>query len=122
MIPNALHFDLFREQVSLVEEQDDRDWPETPVIDNCVKNVDALLEPIGHTVLEQCLVKGTWCNEEENWRHFVETLEPLLSLWPLASNIDKSEGNTFDVDQVLMDTTGSFTRVKNIILGWYIAL
>ena len=52
IILDALHFDLLHEQVGLVEEQDDRDRPETPVIDDCVENVDALLESIGDTVLE----------------------------------------------------------------------
>lgn len=122
MILNALRFDLLNEQVSLVEEQDDWDWPETPVIDDCVENVDALLESIGHAIFKQRLVKGARRNEKENRRHLVETLEPFLSLWSLATNINESEGHPFDVDEVLVDTTGGFTRVKNIILTWYIAL
>ena len=122
IILDILCFNLLCEQVSLVEKQDDRDRPETPVIDDCVKNVDAFLEPIGDAVFKQCLVESTRSYEKEDRRYFIETLEPFLPLWSLPSYIDESEWDTLNINDIFVNSTGSFSRMKNVFFWWNIAL
>lgn len=46
---------LLLQQVRLIKEQDDRDVAENPVVDNGLKNVEGLTQPVGLPVLHQHL-------------------------------------------------------------------
>ena len=109
VVADGLVSDLLNEEVGLVEEEDHRDAAETPIVDNRVKDVDALDDSVGHAVLEETLVKRTRRHHEQNRRHLVETLEPLLSLTPLAPHIHKFKRDPLDVDVVLLDPACGLT-------------
>lgn len=111
-------FYLLREQVGLVEEEDDGDAAETTVVDDGVKDIDALHNSVGHSVLQETLVKGTRCHKKQNGRNFVETLEPLLTLRPLTSDVDKFKRDSLDVNVVFLNASCGFTRVENVFPGW----
>ena len=73
--------------------------------------MDRLDEPVGFPVLHQHLVVLVRRYQEQDGRHTVKTLEPLRSLRPLPSNINKLEWNLLDDDIVLYDAFGRFPRV-----------
>lgn len=114
VILDVPHLNLIGQEVGLVEEEDDGDASEAAVVDDGVKDVDALLEPVSRAVFQESLVVLAGAHEEEDGRDLVKALEPLLSLRPLTSDVDKAEGNTFDVYHVLVDTARGFTGVEDV--------
>ena len=85
-VMNFLH-----KEVNFVEEQNDWYPLKYPVVDDGVKNVPGLLNPVGLSVLQQHLIILRGGGHEKNARHWLETLEPFLSLCPLTSNVNEKE-------------------------------
>ena len=73
-------FDFLGQKVGLVEKQNHRHISETAVVDNRVKNVDALDQAIRYSVFQKRLVKCARGHKKKDGRDFVKTLKPLLSL------------------------------------------
>ncbi len=84
---------------------------EAPVVDNRVKDVDALNKTIGYPILEQRLVVRAGWDHKKNRGHFVETLEPFLSLWSLAAHVYEPEWYAPDINIVLVDTASGLSRM-----------
>ena len=87
----VMHF--LHKEVDLVEEEDDGDPLEYSVVDDGVEDVPGLLDPVRPPVLQQHLVVLGGGGHEEDAGHRLETLEPLLPLRPLATNVNKQEWN-----------------------------
>ena len=59
VLPDSFVLNLLSQEVCLVEEENHRDVSETAVVDNCVKDVDALNQAVCNSVFQECLVEGT---------------------------------------------------------------
>lgn len=55
VVINRYMFHLLLQQVRLIKEQDDRDIAENPVVDNGLKNVEGLAQPVCLPILHQHL-------------------------------------------------------------------
>ena len=91
-------------EVYLVEEQNDWYSLKYPVVDDGVKNVPWLLNPVGLPVLQQHLIILRGGGHEKDARHWLETLEPFLSLRPLTSNINKKERHSENQNKLNEET------------------
>lgn len=115
----ALHLD--RQQVRLVQEQDDRDALERRVINDRVEDVARLLQPIRALVLGQHLVKLGSGHEEQNGSHgAVEALGPLLALRPLPTHIDEDKRNVLDANGELVDAFGGLAAVQDVLMRGHV--
>ena len=89
----AVWYFLFQ-QVHFVQKQDDWYVLKYNVVHDRLEDVPGLLDSVGLPVLQKNLVVLWGWGHEENTGDGVETLEPLLSLSPLTTNINKEEGNS----------------------------
>jgi len=71
---------LFREQVSLVQEENYRDMGEGSVVDDRVENVARFFETVCATIFKQNLIILTGGRQEENRFDIVKALIPTLAL------------------------------------------
>lgn len=111
----VLHF--HRQQIRLVQEQNYRDALERGVIDYRVEDIPRLLQSIRALILGQHLVKLGGGDEEQNGRHrTVKALGPLLTLRPLAADIDKHKRNVLDANGELVDALGRLTTVQDVLV------
>ena len=114
IIPDANVPYLILEQVHFVEEQNYRDVSERLVVDDRLEYAARFDEPIRLSVLEQHLIELARRREEDDRRHRLETLVPLLALRPLASDVDESERDVLDDELVFRDALCRFARVQNV--------
>lgn len=109
-------FDLFLEQVRLVEEKDDGDVAEDAVVDYSLEDVERLHEAVGLAVLHQHLVELAGRNQKEDGGDAIEALEPPAALRPLAAHVHHFEGYVLDLEIVLVYAFGGLTCQQNVLL------
>ena len=72
-------------------------------------------KPTNKKLLQAIII--TWGGSKEKYSgNFIKALEPLLSLGPLSSNINKEEGDIGDVHTELIDAFGGFPTVEDVLL------
>ena len=81
--------DLLLEQVLLVEEEDDGGVSEPLVVADGVEELEALLHAVRRLVLVQHLVVLAHRHAEDDRRHVLEAVDPLLTLRPLSSHVEE---------------------------------
>ena len=106
--------DLVREQVGLVEEENDGNVRETSVVDDHLEYVARLYESIGASVLIDRLVEFAGGSEEEDRCDPGETLEPLLTLRPLPAHVDEPERYVTHDELVFTDALRGLARVQDV--------
>lgn len=111
---------LLREQVRLVQKQDDGDALEVDVVHDRVEDVERLLEPIRFPVFRQHLVEFRRRHEEQYRSDRVEALRPLLPLRPLSAHVHEHEGHAVDVDGALGDALGRLPAVQDVLVGRHV--
>ena len=81
----------------LVQEQDELDIFQVPVVDEGLEDFAGLFEAICLSVLAQVLVVLAGRGDEENGRDVREALVPLLTLCPLASDVNELKWHRSDL-------------------------
>lgn len=113
---HSLYFVL--QQICLIEEKNDGRLRKHTVVDDGVKYVERLHEPVGLTVLHKNLVKLARWRQEEDRSDTVEALEPSTTLWPLTAHIYHLERNVLDLKVILVDAFRRLSCQKDVLLGW----
>ncbi len=82
--------DLLREEVLLVEEEDDGGVDEPFVVADGVEELHALHHAVHLLVLGQHKVVPGEGHAEDDGSHALEAVDPLLALGPLTANVEHS--------------------------------
>lgn len=108
---------LQREQVRLVQEQDDGDVLERRIVHDRVEDVPRLLQSIRALVLGQHLVElGRRHEEEDRGDGTVEALCPLLSLRSLSTHVHEDKRNVLDANGELVHALGRLPAVQDVLV------
>lgn len=121
-IANVGRMNLFLKEVILVEEDDDRDATEAPVVDNGLEDIQRLNQSVCHPVLQDCLVVSAGGHKEEHCSHIIETVKPFLPLRSLASDINESKLDTLNWHNILVNASSRFPRMQDIFTTGNIVL
>lgn len=108
--------DLLHQEVHLVEEQDDGHVEEQLVVDDRLKDVHGLHQPVGAPVLHEHLVVLTGGHHEQDRCDSVEALEPLLALRPLATHVHHLKGDFFNNEVMFHNALGGFPCQQDVLL------
>lgn len=104
------------QQVKLVQEENDRNPFEYPIVHDGVEDVPRLLQPVRLPILQQHLVELGGRHQEEDRGDRVETLEPLLPLRPLAADVDEEEWDVVDGNDEFCDAFGCLPAVQDVFV------
>lgn len=107
---------LLLEAIDLVEEQDDGRLDEPPRVADGVEQGEGLLHTVHRLVLEQELVVLGDGDEEEDGRHVLEAVDPLLSLGSLATDIEHAVGEVADDEGGLRNTGRLNSRPQDVLV------
>ena len=88
--------DLLREEVLLVEEEDDGGVDEPLVVADGVEELHALHHAVHLLVLGEHEVVAAERHAEDDGRHALEAVDPLLPLRPLTADVEHSERTVLD--------------------------
>jgi hypothetical protein len=100
---SCLHFLL--QQIRLVKKKDNGYMPEAFIVDNCIKDIQAFDHSICRTILHECLIKGTGCNEENDGCDLVKALKPFGALGALSTHINHKKWHSFHLKIVFTDAS-----------------
>ncbi len=116
VILHRAHREFFLEPVDLVQEQDDRGLHEPPGVADGVKQRQGFLHPVDRLILEQQLVILGDGHEEQNGGDILETMDPLLPLGPLTTDIEHAIGEFADDERGLGDPGRLDPRAQHILV------
>lgn len=111
---------LLLKPVDLVQEQDDRRPNKPPRVADGVEQRQGLLHTVDRLVLEQKLVVLGNGDQEEDGCDVLETVDPLLPLRPLATDVEHAVGQVADNERRLGDTRCLDTRAQHVLVVGHI--
>ena len=103
--------DLLGEEVLLVEEEYDGGVDEPLVVADGVEELHALHHAVHLLVLGEHEVVAAERHAEDDGRHALEAVDPLLPLGPLASDVEHSESMISDLREQFLKKQGAFSFV-----------
>jgi hypothetical protein len=107
---------LLLESIDLVQEQDDGGLDKPPGVADAIKQCQRLLHAVHGLVLEQQLVIFRDGDEEKNSGNVLEAMYPLLSLRPLATDIEHAVGQISNDESSLGNTGCLDTRPEDVLV------
>lgn len=107
---------LLLEAINLVEEQNDRRLDEPSGVTDAVEQSQSLLHTVDRLVLEQELIVFRNSHEEKDGSDVLETMNPLLPLGSLATNIEHAIGEITNDEGRLGNTGRLHTRSENVLV------
>ena len=107
---------LLLEAINLVQEENDGRLDEPPRVANGVEKCQSLLHAVDRLVLKEQLVVLGDGDEEEDGGDVLEAVNPLLTLRPLATDVEHAVCEVSDDEGRLGDTGRLDTRPQNILV------
>eukprot|EP01137_Pigoraptor_chileana_P032336 Opistho-2@21551 len=112
--------DLLGKQIRLVEEEDDRCLEEPLAVADRIKQLDTLVHAVCRLIFGKHLVVSAQRGAENNRRHILKAVNPLLALRPLATDIEHPEEEALELKVRLNDASRLDTRAQDILLSWHV--
>lgn len=114
---------LFPEAIDLVEEENDGSLDEPARVADGVEEGEGFLHTVYSLVFEKKLVVLGDGDEEEDGGDVLETVDPLLALGTLSSDVEHAVGELANDEGCLSDTGGLDTGAEDILVrGEVVAL
>ena len=117
-VPDVPHLDLGLEEVSLVQEQDHGGVGEERIVADVIKQIQCFDHTIGIHILKQVLIVLGDSRNKDNSGDTFKAVDPLLAFIALTSHIIHFEDGSVNVIHLGNDTSGSNSRVHDIIFLW----
>lgn len=107
---------LLLEPIDLVQEQNYRRLDEPSGVTDRVEKRQRLLHTVDSLVFEQQLVVLGNSDEEQNGRHILEAVNPLLTLRPLATDVEHAVSEVTNDKGRLRDTGSLDTGSQDVLV------
>mmetsp|Transcript_1604 Transcript_1604/g.2830 ORF Transcript_1604/g.2830 Transcript_1604/m.2830 type:complete len:366 (-) Transcript_1604:303-1400(-) len=114
--------ELLTEEVLLVEEENHGSLTKEGRVADFVKENDGLIDAVHGVVFEEVLVVLVDCSDKDHSSDIVESVDPLLTLVTLATDIKHGNGDTVDNKFSLDDTRGTHTGAEEILVAGLVVI
>ena len=113
---------LLLEPIDLVQEQDDGCLDEPPRVADGVEQCEGFLHTVDSLVLKKKLIVLGNGDEKQNRRDVLKTVNPLLSLGSLSTNVEHTVGKFADDECGLRNTSSFDTRSEDILVVGHVVV
>lgn len=114
--------ELLLESINLVQEQDYRGLGEPPGVADRVEQGERLLHAVDGLIFEEQLIVLGDRDQEEDGSDILETMDPLLTLRTLSTDVEHPVCELADDECGLCNTGGLNTRPQDILVVWHVVV